>query len=205
MWFGWLCTAITIVLLVYVVCMPAYYLYKEVKERRLTFNIDLDKDPLMPPKMSLLNHRRQGQWRFSANQLDFVPVKNLTNVKIFTLDCGAVLNANALDHLLANRHLLEDEFWEKLRPLLPMSEKKRVLFTGTIYVGPGQKRFVRGLTSKDEKMRWVFVEGDRSTGPFHGADRWVREWDGRIWYWVWICIDNYSPNENDYVAVMKPT
>ena len=122
--------------------------------------IDCDADPFVPKAhWTVEEHQGGGQFRWSASQVRLFLAKGQQNARWFTGDnlhkelAGKpVLNANVLDYLLANLHLIPEEW-----------EGKEVFFWGTLYrCSEGEhlgNLYIRSLRQRDDMWiqdyRWL--------------------------------------------------
>ncbi|MEK7649545.1 MAG: hypothetical protein AAB367_01085 [Patescibacteria group bacterium] len=93
--------------------------------------IDCDANPFIPDGWRVEEHRRYGQFEWDPTKVSLHLSPNQQNGKVIEgnklrreLASVPVLNANVLDYLLANQHLIPEEWKEK---------GKAVFFWGTIY------------------------------------------------------------------------
>ncbi len=115
--------------------------------------IDCDADPIVfPGWLSLEQHRKGGmlKWNIAKFMLHIVKEQESSRHKYIVGDYlreklyeMAVMNANVLDYLLANPHLIPEEW--KIR---------RVFFWGTIYRDEKGSLFVRYLFWRKGEWRW---------------------------------------------------
>lgn len=123
--------------------------------------VDLDATPLIPKGWTVESHQQGGQFAFDGVQLNLYLAAGQTNGKyIFgfgnklrqELAKQPVLNANVLDFLLANSHLIPEEW-----------KGKAVFFWGTVYRGqlvcpvPGLERWPVGLGCRLAGRRLVWL------------------------------------------------
>lgn len=123
--------------------------------------IDCDSSPFVPNGWKVEEHQKGGQWKFDASEIElYLAVaqkkgsiegnnlrKNLTG--------KFVLNANVLDYLNANQHLIPEDW-----------KRRVVFFWGTIYRDSGGDLYVRCLYWYDDRWRW----GGTWLGDDWGAD-----------------------------------
>lgn len=116
--------------------------------------IDCDADPFIPESWEVLEHQKGGIVRFNASKIDLYLSKpqrkgnSIEGNKLREeLKNKKVLNANVLDFLLKNPHLIPEDW-----------KGKAIFFWGTIYCSSDGDLYVRYLS-------W-----------FGGAWRWSRSW-----------------------------
>ena len=117
--------------------------------------IDLDANPLVPPMWRVVEHRKGGQFEWDASKIELYRSKKQQSGKIIEgtelheelkrqgLKGRSVLNANALDYLLKNRHLIPEEW-----------KGKNVFFWGTVYRRSDGKLYVRCLFWFGHRWDW---------------------------------------------------
>ena len=115
--------------------------------------IDLDADPFVPEGWKAEEHQKGGQFNWDASKVSLYlsdaqkSGKCIEGNKLREELAGKpVLNANVLDDLLANPHLIPEEWKEKY-----------VFFWGTIYRHLDECLCVRCLCWTDPKWRWRYV------------------------------------------------
>lgn len=112
--------------------------------------INCDTDPFVPDGWEVVEHQRSGAFKWNAadvalhldkEQMDgkWIEGDKLRN----ELANKPVLNANVLDHLLANPHLIPEEW-----------KGKFVFFWGTIYRDQHDNLRVRCLSCRDDRWHW---------------------------------------------------
>ncbi|OJI06917.1 hypothetical protein BK004_02160 [bacterium CG10_46_32] len=125
--------------------------------------IDCDADPFLSESWSVEQHVKGGQleWDPAKVALYLTEEQNCGSIKgdklREELKSRHVLNANVLDYLLANPHLIP-EAWKG----------KYVFFWGTIYRGPGGDLYVRCLDWGGDGWRWGCYwldDGWRASNP----------------------------------------
>ena len=136
--------------------------------------IDCDADPFNPwtkeGGWTVDEHQKGGQWKFDPKQVEFYlssgqkgdDNKAIEGYKLRKELAGKpVLNANVLDYLLKNPHLIPEE-WKKDG----QGNTRYIFFWGTVYRNRDGDLFVRYLY-------WYH-------GGWHRSYRWLgRGWDGR--------------------------
>lgn len=132
---------------------------KEVKDEDHT--IDCDTDPYVPNRWSIEEHQKGGTFKFDPANVALHLDKGQKDGKMTeghklrkALAKQPVLNANVLDYLLANPHLISEEW-----------KGKAVFFWGTIY------------RNRDGHLcvRYLFWRGDRWASDFYWLDI---DWSG---------------------------
>lgn len=121
--------------------------------------IDCDANPFVPNGWKVEEHQKSGHFKLDISLVQFFRTEGQQNGNVMEgnnlrkeLASKPVLNANVLDYLLANPHLIP-EYWKG----------KAVFFWGTIYRRSDGRLYVRCL-------HW---DGDRW--------RWSNYWLGRAW------------------------
>lgn len=122
--------------------------------------IDCDANPFIPDGYEVEEHQKGGQFKWDASQVELflsVAQKKGTsegNKLRKEIASKPVLNANVLDYLLANPHLIPEEW-----------KGKSIFFWGTIYRDSGGRLYVRYLYWCGDGWDW--------------GSRWlVGVWDG---------------------------
>lgn len=127
-----------------------------------TYYIDCDAEPFVPNGWEVEEHQKGGRLLWDAlAQADCLYLsaaqKNGDSIegnKLRKELAGKpVLSANVLDYLLANQHLIPEEW-----------KDKAVFFWGTVYRGSGGGLYVR----------YLYWDGDRWDWNYH--------WLGLVWY-----------------------
>lgn len=112
--------------------------------------IDCDADPFVPGGWSVSEHQKAGSFQWDASKVELWLASDQKNC--YDLDGHKIrrqvakkvpFNANVLDYLLANPHLIPEE-WKSVR----------VFFWGTLYFPPGRFVCVRCLLWKDGRWGW---------------------------------------------------
>lgn len=122
--------------------------------------IDCDTDPFMPKGWTVKEHKKGGQIKWGSKKVMLHLSKKQHGSKVIgghdlrqELENRLVLNANVLDYLLTNPHLIPKEW-----------RGSHVFFWGTVYRDPGGDLCVRCLRWGDGRWGW--------------SDRWLdRDWD----------------------------
>lgn len=116
--------------------------------------IDLNTTPFVPHGWSVVEHRKSGQFRWSANnialhlsnyQQDGVVGHELRK----ELSHLSVANANVLDFLLSHPHLIPEEW-----------KDGPIFFWGTIYLAGNGLLYVRLLEKIGGRWRWETLQLD---------------------------------------------
>lgn len=118
--------------------------------------IDCDIDPFIPDGWTVEQHQRGGQWMW-----------NILHVSLHADSChqDIPLNANVLDFLINNSHLIPTE-WKG-----PCEWKPRcTFFPGTIYRTLGGNRCMRYLFWRDGRWAWNYA-GSASIGTIAARRR----------------------------------
>lgn len=122
--------------------------------------IDCDANPFVPDGWKVEEHQKGGQFVWDASKVQLYLSDGQKNGKVIEgnklrkeLAGKPVLNANVLDHLLANLHLIPEEWKGKL-----------IFFWGTIYRSSGGILYVRCLFWDGGRWGWrcVWLDGDWS-------------------------------------------
>ncbi|MFI5260286.1 MAG: hypothetical protein ACHQU0_00630 [Candidatus Paceibacteria bacterium] len=127
----------------------------------MEYVIDCDASPYVPDGWKVEEHQKGGQFKFDASQIELYlsaaqKKGSIEGNKLRKELAGKlVLNANVLDYLLANPHLIPEEW-----------KGKYVFFWGTVY------RFSDGILF----VRYLFWRGGRWLWGSYWLDN---GWDGR--------------------------
>lgn len=121
--------------------------------------IDCDADPVIPSREWFLEeHQKGGQFKWNTATIQLWLAKgqqNGTALDGYTLrkelKGKSVLNANVLDYLLANPHLIPDEW-----------KGKYVFFWGTVYRHLEGGLFIRCLCWNGDRWGWSYYWLGRS-------------------------------------------
>jgi hypothetical protein len=112
--------------------------------------INLDADPFTPSGWRVEEHQKGGYLRWDPTQVRLHISKDQKNDKYVVgnalrteLNGKSVLNANVLDYLLANPHLIPEEW-----------EGRAVFFWGTIYRHSNRNLYVRYLCWHGDWWGW---------------------------------------------------
>lgn len=124
--------------------------------------IDCDASPFVPDGLIVEEHQKGGAFKWDASQVQLYLDSGQKNGKWIegnklrkALAQKPVLNANVLDYLLKNPHLIPEEW-----------KGKYIFFWGTIYRGSDGSLIVRYVCWRDDGWGW--------------SSRWLdRDWDGR--------------------------
>lgn len=123
--------------------------------------IDCDANPFVPNGWKVEEHQKGGAFKWDASQVTLHLDKGQKNGsyvegnKLRTLLAGKpVLNANVLDYLLANPHLIPEEW-----------KGKAIFFWGTVYRDSSGDLYVRYLYWSGGGWRW---RGDWLGGGWRG-------------------------------------
>jgi len=121
--------------------------------------IDCDVEPFNPyakDGWTVEEHQKCGQWKFDAKQVEFflssgqkhgkTTEGNKLRKELFHKE---VFNANVLDYLLANPHLIPEE-WKKDE----QGNTRYIFFWGTVYRDRDGYLFVRCLYWSDGRWDW---------------------------------------------------
>ncbi|MGC9598922.1 MAG: hypothetical protein ABSE18_00875 [Minisyncoccia bacterium] len=130
--------------------------YSEVKA--IEHVIDLDASPFIPGDWKVEKHQRGGSFKWDPKQVQLYLSPNQQNGKSIEgnklrteLEGKPVFNANLLDYLLKNPHLIPEE-WKR-------DEQGRthyIFFWGTIYRNSGGNLCVRCLYWDDDGWDWNY-------------------------------------------------
>lgn len=114
--------------------------------------IDFDAAPFLPDGWKVEEHQKGGAFKWNAAKVKLHLSKNQQGGKIIQgnklrdeLKTQTVFNANVLDYLLANPHLIPEEW-----------KGKYVFFWGTVYSHSSGSLCVRCLYWRDGGWRWSF-------------------------------------------------
>lgn len=109
--------------------------------------IDCDADPYVPEGWEVVEHQRGGQFTWGPSRvMPYYSLQQKRGESLWgdelckELKGKPVLNANVLDYLLANRHLIPEKLKEKMN-----GHTFILFFWGTIYRLPNTNLQVRGL------------------------------------------------------------
>ena len=126
--------------------------------------IDCDVQPYTPDGWSVEDHQKGGVWKWDVSQVELYLADSQKNGKSIPghelrkdLAKKPVMNANVLDYLLANPHLIPEEW-----------KDKSVFFWGTIYRNAVGDLCVRSLYWGGGTWYWVYrwlVSDWRGHGP----------------------------------------
>ncbi|MDO8594006.1 MAG: hypothetical protein Q7R93_00635 [bacterium] len=111
--------------------------------------IDCDANPFVPKGWGVEEHHEGGQFKFDASQVEFYlsaaqKKGSIEGNKLRKeLVDKPVLNANVLDYLLKNPHLIPDEW-----------KGKYLFFWGTVFRSSGGSLCVRCLDWNDGRWDW---------------------------------------------------
>ncbi len=112
--------------------------------------IDCDADPFVPNGWSVVEHKKGGQLKWNPAEIELFLSKNQKNGKVINgsnlrkeLADKPVLNANVLDYLLANPHLIPQEW-----------KGKNIFFWGTVYCNSDGYLNVRFLHWHGDGWHW---------------------------------------------------
>lgn len=115
------------------------------------YSIDCDADPLVPDGWSVENHQKGGQlkWDPASIELYFSSAQETCGIRgvnlLEELKDKPMMNANVIEFLIANPHLLPEEWKDKF-----------VYFWGTIYWDSNGDFCVRYLDTNDTVLNWGF-------------------------------------------------
>lgn len=130
--------------------------YSEIKQ--IDHIINCDADPFTPQGWEVIEHKRMGQWKWDPTKVNLHLSENQKGGKIIEgnelrkeLASMAVLNANVLDYLLRNPHLIPDE-WKKDEN----GNTRYIFFWGTIYRYSDGFLCVRYLCFHDGQWDWDY-------------------------------------------------
>ena len=133
--------------------------------------IDCDADPFIPSGWKVEEHQKGGAFKFDAAQVQLYLDKGQQNGKYIegnklrTLLAGKpVLNANVLDYLLANPHLIPDD-WKKDEK----GNTRYIFFWGTVYRHSDGSLYVRALCWDGGGWDWSVYWLDLDWGGFDPA------------------------------------
>lgn len=113
--------------------------------------IDCDKDPHVPKDWKVEEHIKGGQFKWNLAAIDLYFSETQKKGIIIgddfreELKDKPVLNANVLDYLLANPHLIPEEW-----------KGKFIFFWGTIYRDADDNLCVRSLTFASGRWLWEY-------------------------------------------------
>ena len=118
--------------------------------------IDLDADPFVPDGWIVKEHKRGGLFKWNSDQILFYLSDKQKNGRSMNgnrlrkeLEDKPVFNANLIDYLLANQHLIPDE-WKK-----DEEGRTRFIFAwGTIYRPSRSSLYVRCMYWNGDKWDW---------------------------------------------------
>lgn len=124
----------------------------------MKYLIDCDADPFVPEGLEVENHTRMGQVEWDPQKVQLFrlePQKQghcLGGYEIHeTVKSLKAFNANMLEFLLANSHLIPEE-WK----LISKNSQPTVLFWGTLYRVKGKDlTMVRGISYFNGNNAWL--------------------------------------------------
>lgn len=115
--------------------------------------IDCDAEPFIPEGWSVKEHRKGSAFKWGPAAVALYLSEGQKNGKVIEgnklreeLANKPILNANVLDYLLANSHLIPEEW-----------KGKAVFFWGTIYRGRGGRLYIRYLSWYGGRWYWRAV------------------------------------------------
>ena len=118
--------------------------------------IDCDVQPFVPNGWTVEEHQKGGQWKFDPKQVEFFLASGQKGGKVIEgnklrkeLAKKPVLNANVLDYLLANPHIIPEE-WKKDG----QGNTRYIFFWGTVYRHSDGYLCVRFLFWYDGRWSW---------------------------------------------------
>ncbi len=114
--------------------------------------IDCDADPFVPNGWRVVKHQKGGFFKWDSAKVEFYLSPNQQDGKFVKGDklrdelaSKPVLNVNVLDYLLANPHLIPEEW-----------KSRYVFFWGTVYADADGNLCVRFLYWHD--VRWIWYD-----------------------------------------------
>lgn len=120
--------------------------------------IDCDAAPFVPDGWKVEEHQKGGAWKWSPTQVEFYLDKRQQGGKYIegnklrkALEGKNVLNANILDYLLKNPHLIPED-WKKDGN----GNTRYIFFWGTVYRDSDGNLYVRCLYWRDGRWRWSY-------------------------------------------------
>ena len=120
--------------------------------------IDCDADPFLPNGWKVEEHQKGGQWKFDPKGVEFFLSNSQKGGKVIEgnklrkeLAKKPVFNANVLDYLAANPHLIPEE-WKKDE----QGNTRYIFFWGTIYRNSGGNLCVRYLYWSGDRCHWNY-------------------------------------------------
>lgn len=136
------------------------------KEGPIWLIVDCDTIPFVPENWVIMEHRKNGQFVWDPSKISLYLSLEQQNGKYIEghrlrreLKHKLVLNANVLGFLLDHKELIPEEW-----------KDKTVFFWGTIYRGPGNCLYVRGLNCDNEEIGWIgFLLGDELSSSDYAA------------------------------------
>jgi hypothetical protein len=129
--------------------------------------IDCDVDPLVPSawKWKMESHEKGGELEWDPTKIKLYLDEGQKNGKTIIgselqkkLADKPVLNANVLDYLLANPHLIPEEW-----------KSKYIFFWGTVYRNPDGRLYVRYLGWFGDRWLWYSYWLGLGWGSCHSA------------------------------------
>lgn len=127
--------------------------------------INCDADPYLPDGWKVEEHQKGGQFTWDASKVNLFLSDSQKNGKVIEgnklrkeLAKSPALNANVLDYLLANPHLIPEEW-----------KGKYVYFWGTIYRDSDGSLYVRYLYWSDRSWDWRYYWLDIGWDDFDPA------------------------------------
>lgn len=114
--------------------------------------IDCDADPFLPQGWKVEEHTKGGHFQWDASKVELFLSSSQQNGKVVEgnklrkeLAKKPCFNANVLDYLLANPHLIPEEW-----------KGKAVFFWGTVYRSSDGDLYVRCLCWRGDGWRWGY-------------------------------------------------
>ncbi len=128
--------------------------YSEIKQ--VSHVIDCDTDPFIPNGWRVEEHKKGGQFVWDPTKVELYLSKSQKDGKTIEgnklrkeLENDPVFNANLLDYLLKNPHLIPEE-WKKDEK----GNTRDIFFWGTIYRDSDGSLYVRCLYWCDGQWNW---------------------------------------------------
>lgn len=130
--------------------------------------INCDDDPFIPDNYFVEEHQKGGSFRWDTSRVELYLADNQTNghtLRGFDLRKEmakkAPFNANVLDYLLSNPHLIPEEW-----------KRRFVFFWGTVYRANNGYQYVRFLFWREDRWIWQMYRLDMDwTGLYPAAVR----------------------------------
>ena len=147
--------------------LPIVRAYGEAAVATMPHFIDCDADPFVPSGWTVESHKKGGQFAFDPTKINLYLSPNQQNGKVIAgnelrreLASEPTLNANVLDFLIKNPHLIPEK-WKKNASGIT----RYIFFWGTIYRDSYSRVCVRDLDWSGGSWNW---SGNRLDNDWNG-------------------------------------